>query len=898
MTEKKIFLPTVSIAASLALCFLAGCGGGGGGGGAGATENSMPDEDHQVVDLPDDFTHEDPNIHESPVTPPQSANLLNDFKFFLIGAPQAWEGRRAQIDGYTGDGAVIGVMEEVNSFHPDLVNKIHEASVLTSPYPANAPAPDESLIVDEADFTEYPTVACLLQYGLDCPDDSGNEKYFLRLSDGELRLLPGLFDHCRGIVEGREIPCQRVTIGDNAPTAPEFGAAHGTGVASVAAGDDDDDIVLSDTSQSLQGVAYDADILVYARPLNIAGLISSFQSHADYFLNAPQEADVYNFSHTFGTPITSVDESFGDLVRGSGFAVLAEAIRDMGKPFIAATGNEGNVGEILPRFPASLPAFFPELRGQVLAVTAIGSNGRIAPYANPCGALPSDWNAEQHGRHYCLAAPGGDNNDLFWVAGPENNHYSRVAGTSFAAPMVAGAFAILKEQFRDNLDGRQIIDRLLETASRAEIYGDAALYGAGLLNLESATDAVGNPVVSTTGDIGEGITYDFDATLLSTSAAFGDALQRALQTHEIAAFDELGAPFWYPLASITATTSNRETLQERRARLFGRNNAPVETAGGGRLALASKRAGSSGQIDMSLRQPIDIPISIFTDTAVDTGVDTPVAQAELLLTAGDLSTAPLGLHEDKSFAHPYLGFAGEGVGLGGSLQLGTGRLAAMGFTSGSASVSRDIPVNARGGLVEYAFEPFADVELGLQAGAMVEESRALGLLPEGGFGEMGESSTAFAGVSLDGTLEENWRFRASMLFGRTNLDTPSAGAGLLATSSTLTSSAFRLALAGSDVLLEDDRMDVFIAQPLRIESGEANFIIPVGRTPSGLVRRERINGVPLDPSGRELEFGTHYEVPVREDIVATGGIGIVHEGGHSKQQETELYGLANLRFHF
>ena len=41
-----------------------------------------------------------------------------------------------------------------------------------------------------------------------------------------------------------------------------------------------------------------------------------------------------------------------------------------------------------------------------------------------------------------------------------------------------------------------------------------------------------------------------------------------------------------------------------------------------------------------------------------------------------------------------------------------------------------------------------------------------------------------------------------------------------------------------------------------------------------------------------------YEIRVCEDIVAAGGIGIVHEGGHSKQQETEFYGLANLRFRF
>ena len=196
---------------------------------------------------------------------------------------------------------------------------------------------------------------------------------------------------------------------------------------------------------------------------------------------------------------------------------------------------------------------------------------------------------------------------------------------------------------------------------------------------------------------------------------------------------------------------------------------------------------------MSLRQPIDIP----------------VAQVELLLTAGDLSTAPFGLHEDKSFSHPYLHFAEEGIGLGGALEIGTGQLTATGFASSSANVSRDIPVNAYGGMLEYAFEPFAGVEFGLQTGAMLEESRALGLLSEGGFGELGESSTAFAGLSLDGELEDGWRFRASMLFGRKNLDEPSIG--LLKTSTPLTSSAFRFAIEGSDALLDADRMDVFVA---------------------------------------------------------------------------------------
>ena len=52
MTEQRISLPIVSVTASLALCLLAGCGGGG---GIGTTTSDRPDEERQVVDLPDDF---------------------------------------------------------------------------------------------------------------------------------------------------------------------------------------------------------------------------------------------------------------------------------------------------------------------------------------------------------------------------------------------------------------------------------------------------------------------------------------------------------------------------------------------------------------------------------------------------------------------------------------------------------------------------------------------------------------------------------------------------------------------------------------------------------------------------------------------------------------------------
>ena len=950
-------------------CLLLGCGGGGGStASSGIHGPNVPDNPGMEPD-------------ESAVPVRTLSTTLNEVKFSLVKAQQAWG---ADENGYTGRGVVVGVMEPVNHFHVLFDSgddsKIHPASVLTSLYPEDLPDPPEKYITGQ--FTKHPEFTCHLQFESvgDCPDTSGNQKYFLRDENGDIHVLPGLTifnPECseeqfndplfREYCEEHDFAYDPVN-----PLCPvfireeeekvicsQFGVGHGAGVAGIAAANkgtvtisiyekkiencipsiefqcEFQDVLYS---ADYQGVAYDAQILIYSGPLKIMGLpAASWQDFVDYFRNAPQDADVYNASWGFRSSFDPSEEFF---LQGNenviprfpseeherGFTMLADAIEDMTQPLIAASGNASG---LFPNAPAILPYFFPEVRGKILAVMAVADDAHLtgALFSNKCGPLPDDWNPQEHGRHYCLAAPGEDDffDDAgFRLIGAGNEESYRADGTSFAAPYVTGAFAILKERFRnkdgtDGMGNEELIKRLVNTAynedcrdwskyydtlpddskkyyrkfprnsSCDEILPEAGIfspdfsnmliYGAGLLDIEAAVMPVGTVNMSVLGDIKEGITYEFDLTSLTTSASFGDALQRAFRTHEVAAFDEFDAPFWYPLASLVTTTSSRETLRERHASLFEQDIAPVETAIGGRLALKSSHTGSSEQIDMSLRQPID-----------------PASQAELLLTAGDLSTAPFGLHENKSFAHPYLGFAGEGIGLGGALQLDTGRFTAMGFTSGSASVSKDIPVNAHGGLIEYAIEPFAGVEFGMQAGAMVEESRALGLLSEGGFGELGESSTAFAGVSLDSALEDSWRFRASMLFGRTNIDEPSIG--LLKTSTTLASSAFRFAVEGRDVFLDADRMDVFVAQPLRIENGKADFTVPVGRTPTGLVRREQINGVSLEPGGRELEFGARYEMEVREDITATGGIGIVHEGGHSKQTETELYGLVNLRFQF
>ena len=100
------------------------------------------------------------------------------------------------------------------------------------------------------------------------------------------------------------------------------------------------------------------------------------------------------------------------------------------------------------------PFHFPELRGEHIAVTGLSTDEeRLAPWANPCGALPSNWRTEgwkESGvphEHFCLAAPV-----------PRG-----LEGTSFAAPFVSGVLARMEARF-PGVTPRELVWRLMHTA--------------------------------------------------------------------------------------------------------------------------------------------------------------------------------------------------------------------------------------------------------------------------------------------------------------------------------------------------------------------------------------------------------------------------------------------------
>ena len=118
-----------------------------------------------------------------------------------------------------------------------------------------------------------------------------------------------------------------------------------------------------------------------------------------------------------------------------------------------------------------------------LAVVAADRNNLIASYSNGCG-LALGW---------CLTAPG---SRIYTTDSDSDSDYATSSGTSFAAPHVSGALAVLKSRL-PTVPMSVLVAILLTTATDLGPQGLDQTYGWGMLNLDAATALQGRLQVGT-----------------------------------------------------------------------------------------------------------------------------------------------------------------------------------------------------------------------------------------------------------------------------------------------------------------------------------------------------------------------------------------------------------------
>ena len=340
-------------------------------------------------------------------------------------------------------------------------------------------------------------------------------------------------------------------------TINDDGASHGTGVASIAAGDR----LSADSpyyNSAGQGVAWGADIVMFARTLEGEGnhiLPNSGDDKDDFYvpwtldqISANDHWDSRHFSDIKNEDIDILNRSIGsygiiDMYTeeelrdnyGKTIRSWAQAGSEEKMIIVNSAGNDHGepcrpedhpanictydselreymVNAVSPGVIAGLVAYMEELQGHVISVIAVNpddrlgwrfggvedSAGKITSFSNRCG-IAAD---------HCIAAPGsnltvayfgdgrrdylrGYDYSLGFHKADDGSYIYGGYGTSYAAPMVSGGLAVMKQLFRSQLSNTQLVKRLFHTANKTGFYANRDIYGQGLMDLGAATNPWG-----------------------------------------------------------------------------------------------------------------------------------------------------------------------------------------------------------------------------------------------------------------------------------------------------------------------------------------------------------------------------------------------------------------------
>ncbi|MDR1337699.1 MAG: S8 family serine peptidase [Rickettsiales bacterium] len=217
-------------------------------------------------------------------------------------------------------------------------------------------------------------------------------------------------------------------------------------------------------------------------PYQVVDNAGAFLSYAEIgqIVSSATDARIFNSSWGISTTESKISayniKNKAQMVQltGEGFInSIVAAARDQDAIFVWSAGNDGTAqsGAL-----TALPRVAGELDGHFVNVVAWDTDaGALAWYSNQCGVT----------KNYCITAPG---------SGIDVGTRHEESGTSFAAPMVSGAIAVILEAF-PYMTAAQVTRLLFTTARDLGAAGVDDVYGWGMLDLERATRPVGDPMV-------------------------------------------------------------------------------------------------------------------------------------------------------------------------------------------------------------------------------------------------------------------------------------------------------------------------------------------------------------------------------------------------------------------
>ena len=652
---------------------------------------------------------------------------------------------------------------------------------------------------------------------------------------------------------GRIDPASRDVAGSRGLTNPD--SDHGTNVAMVAAAARD--------NTGIVGIAFNSTILMFRG--DSVGTCADTSADGGCSFSDSSIAAGINAAVAAGAKVINL--SLGGSPPNTVLRAAIINAANNGVVVVVSAGNDGDSTKagIDPANPDPLAAgIFGVGNGNVIIAGSVNSANVISDFSNKAGttSAASAFLAARGERVCCTY----ENGTLKVVTNPDGSRSVYVfSGTSFSAPQIAGAVALLREAF-PNLTAPQVVDLLLSTATDAGAAGTDPLYGRGILNITQAFAPQG-----TTSLAGSKVAVPLGDTTLITSAPMGDARGKAAGLSAIV-LDGYDRAYQYNLGSLIRGAEVQPRLGQALA-----NELRNVTVGSERLSMsfsvdnqgrvqrmawqgALRNGGADSQAARVLAGRVIARLSPAALAAFGfaQGSDGLVSQLQgrdgpAFLIARAPGDNP-GFGQDNLLSFALRHQAGR-WGFAVSGEHGTAITAAPAWSAATQLDRR-----------KYAAADRFGVSIDRQAGKwhfatgaslLDERATVLGARFTDGLNGRGAESL-FVDFGASWQPAERWRLGAQLRGGVTS----PRGAGAIVTGGRMVSSAWSLDATRLGVFGKADSLSLRLAQPLRVESGGIALNLPVAYSYATLQPTFATSLLDLAPQGRELDAELNWRSPL------------------------------------
>jgi hypothetical protein len=584
---------------------------------------------------------------------------------------------------------------------------------------------------------------------------------------------------------------------------------------------------------------------------------------------------------------------------GGASATLRAAINratQAGIIIVASAGNEGN--DAVPAFDPNNPSPFAQAllangNGLVIIAASVDDQGVISNFSNKAGVSQASV-LSALGQGICCEY----RDDAIYRFDQNGQTITRVLnGTSFSAPQIAGAAALLAQAF-PNLTGSQIVNLLLTSARDAGAAGTDAIYGRGILDIARAFAPVG-----TTSLAGTTIIVPLSGDGGTTSGPMGDVAMSNRPVNAVI-LDSYGRAYDIDLAHGLNATAPRLRLtpalihQDRSvSAVLGTTQIAfsISDSGGGTASILPL-ALSDGQARQARFLAGRVSAAMSKDTRFSLGIRqtaaNQVAALQDMATSAFL-TAGAARMEGGFEGQPGNSFALRqklgAFGLTGSVEHGDARLYEGAGDEYLRRGTRQYPYATLGLSLDRKIGP---ARLALGANWMREDETILGARFANFIGRSGARSL-FVDGNMEATLAQDWSLGTSWRQGWTYANAGSTLTG----QSLLKSNAFSFDVTRANAFAYGDRLAFRLAQPLRVTSGGLTLNVPIAydyatRTPTFGIRR-----FSLAPQGREIASELAWILPISGGYFSSN-LFWRQEPGHFESAPNDIGVAFRLQFGF